>query len=100
MVATENTAAAAPIQNGKDLADLYEVLVPDDIIISPGKIPELNRIKSRQFSCEREYGNLDAAGGIYIGGDSLIHLYTGFHWRVLETVRLVEFSSVPANSSP
>ncbi len=100
MVATENTAAAAPIQNGKDLADLYEVLVPDDIIISPGKIPELHRIKSRQFSCEREYGNLDAAGGIYIGGDSLIHLYTGFHWRVLETVRFVEFSSVPANSSP
>ncbi len=100
MVATENTAFAAPILHGKNLADLYEVRIPDDIIISPGKIPQLKRIRSRQFSCDREFGNLDAAGGIYIGRDKLMHLYTGFHWRVLETVRFVEFSSAPAASSP
>lgn len=96
MVGTENTAAAAPIQAGKDLADFFEVLIPNDMFSSENKSPILRKIETRQFfSKNREYYNLDAAGGIYIDPDEGLYLYAGYHWRVFNTIRFAEFRSQP-----
>lgn len=100
MIGAENSALAAPIQGGDDFVDLFEVLIPNDMLISSSRKPVLRKIQTKKFFCRnREYYNFDAAGGIYVDHNEGLYLYSGYHWRVNETIRFAEFRSTPDPAS-
>jgi len=95
MIATENGSDLSPLQGGPDLVDLIEVLIPEDISNAPGKIPTLTKLDTKQFFCNREYCNLDAGGGIYVDPVSGFSLYSCYHWRSDDMIKLSEFRAEP-----
>jgi hypothetical protein len=99
MVGTENRAAAAPLQGGPDLVDLFRVSIPNDMFGSPTKTPDFLRLNTRQFFCNREYCNFDAAAGTYIDAGGGLSLYASYHWRVDDTIRFAEFRCQPDDES-
>lgn len=97
LLAMENGSAKAPIFAGPDTADLYHLALPPEFADDPAlHPPELTLVRSRRFFCRDEFGNFDAAGGAYVDEHGALHLYTAFHWRVDDTLRLTEFSCEPA----
>ena len=101
MVGTENEANAAPFQTGSDIADLFRVDIPNDLAAGDyTQKPVLTRLCSREFFCNKEYCNFDAAAGAYVEAGNKLSLYTGFHWRVDGTFRLSEFRAEPDPSVP
>jgi hypothetical protein len=95
MIATENGSPASPLLGGPDIADLFEILIPETMSNSPGNLPTLRRIDTKQFFCNREYCNLNAAGGVYIDPVTGLSVYSGYHWRVDDTIRFSEFRPEP-----
>ncbi len=91
MIGTQNTSSGAPLLGGRDLADLFKVEIPDDLFNSPGKIPILEKLDSKQFFCDRAYCNFAGAGGIYVDPVSGLSLYSGVHWRSDDMIRFSEF---------
>ncbi len=102
MIGTENGADAAPVFGGPDIADLYRIELPEGFLNGDDSVdaPKLTRVAARQFRCKNQYGNLDAAGGIYVDSNGRLNLYAGYHWRVDHMIRLTEFSSEPDRNAP
>ncbi len=95
MIGTENGSAAAPHQNGPNYADLWRVEMPGSIVpgVHGGKIPALTHVATAEFRGLREYCNFDGGAGVHIDDNGSLHLYSCFHWRVDNTIRLSEFAS-------
>jgi hypothetical protein len=96
LIGTENDAAGAPVQNGRNWADLFEVLVDPAIFGDPaGHEPRLTLRKSKEFHAPREYCNFDAAAGVYVSRRGELLLYGGYHWQVHNSLRFAEFRANP-----
>jgi hypothetical protein len=72
-------------------------------------MPTITRLAEKVVTCERDFANLDAAGGIYLARDwkgpepepeGRIFLYGAYHWRVSRCVRFIEFCGDHPASAP
>lgn len=102
LVGLHNDSPYAPIVAGRDLADLFELIFPRDVLYAPDpQLTELPKIKkrgrSRRFRCEHRQCNLDAAAGIYIDRSGGLSLYAAYHWRSNGIIRFNEFRTPPEN---
>jgi hypothetical protein len=102
LIGTENEAVAAPLENGRNLADLFEVRIASDMFGDRpnGERPQIRWVNTREFRCSREFANLDAAGGVYVSMAGELSLYGGYHWRVDNTFRFAEFPARPDPDVP
>ncbi|MBN1272298.1 MAG: hypothetical protein JXB26_08510 [Candidatus Aminicenantes bacterium] len=80
-----NTAAMAPVQGGKNYADLYLVELAKETlqqnpVIDPNKKPKLTKVANACFKCLNRQCNFDAGAGFYINNGDLF-LYSTFHYR-------------------
>ncbi|MFB0565301.1 MAG: hypothetical protein ACETWK_06430 [Candidatus Aminicenantaceae bacterium] len=99
LIGTENDDPKVPIARGADYADLYEVLIPNDMFTNQEKIPILKRLQRKQFFPNREYCNFSAAAGIHVGSKCKLSLYGGYYYRVGDTIKFMEFRSLPDQKS-
>ena len=103
VIATENSSAAAPVVNGANTADLFELVLPMATIDSGSAPPSLITVGAPlAFHAAREYCNFDSASGIYIdpsGAGARLHLYAAYHWRVNRTVRFAEFAGTHSDGT-
>jgi hypothetical protein len=95
MIGTENTASAAPFGNGVNWADLFRFEL--DIDARQG---ELQFTDSLECKCGAENGNFDAAAGIHVDTNGILSLYTAFHWRINNELRMAEFHGRAAPDAP
>ncbi|MGH7553680.1 MAG: hypothetical protein ACREMQ_11705, partial [Longimicrobiales bacterium] len=100
LVGTENGSEKAPIFGGPDRADLFRVELPASFGVVAGPPPLLTRISTRRLFCRDDFGNFDAAAGLYVDPEGRLHLYSAFHWRMDGLIRLTEFSAEPERSGP
>lgn len=98
LVGTENNSSKAPLDRDNDRADLLRVELPASSGESSAPPPRLVRIATRQLKCRDEFGNFDAAAGVYVTPDGQLHLYSAYHWRMKDLIRLSEFSAEPEPS--
>jgi hypothetical protein len=104
LVGTENTSATSPYVGGDDRVDLLHIEFSPETTHSPRPkltMPTVTRIAEKKISCERDYANLDAAGGIMIAPDwsadseeaeGRLSLYAAYHWRIARCMRFIEYS--------
>jgi hypothetical protein len=106
LVATTNTEALAPSIPGHDVADLFAVELPRELLgdplpAPPYPAPSLTWLARKRFEGADEHCNFAAAAGVYVDEGGILALYGGFHWRISGTIRLTEFrSEEPALEGP
>ena len=95
LIGTENGSKAAPNENGPNYADLWRVDMPSSVVAGgpKGKAPELNHVATAEFRGMRDYCNFGAGAGLHIDADGSLHLYSCYHWRAENTIRMSEFAS-------
>jgi hypothetical protein len=105
MVTTYNTKSTAPIINGEDRADFYEVvynlknleLINDSLkngqpsTINSFDTIAIRRLISKHMFCSDGYGNFSAAADIDIVSQDQINLLTVYHWTDSGTIRMTIF---------
>jgi hypothetical protein len=103
LVGTENTSALSPYGDGEDHAELMHVEFPR--VTTHDMDPELQsptitRIAVKTVAGERGFGNLDAAGGLFIQADwssggvepeGRLSLYSAYHWRLSQAFHFIEY---------
>jgi hypothetical protein len=112
LIATENTSNLAPYVKGDDRVELLHVEFPpctthDSLPVLD--MPTITRLAEKTVTADRDFGNLDAAGGVYLERhwsgpgpepEARIALYSAYHWRVSATIRFIEYSrDVPASEA-
>lgn len=107
LIATTNTEPLAPSIPGHDVADLFAVQLPRELLqepmtsAGPFPAPKLAWLARRRFEGADEHCNFAAAAGTYVDPNGILCLYGGFHWRISGTIRLTEFrSEEPALAGP
>ncbi|NIT88376.1 MAG: hypothetical protein GWM92_13240, partial [Gemmatimonadetes bacterium] len=99
-VGTENTSKTSPFTNGANVADLFAIEVdPEALAAGGGATPVAEHLLTRELRLESEWGNLDAGGGVHVGPDGLLSLYSCYHWRMNDQFRLTELHGEPAPRS-
>ncbi len=95
LIGTENGSRTAPLQNAPNYADLWRVELPASIVTGghSGKTPILSHVTTAEFHGVRDYCNFDAGAGLHIDSSGSLHLYSCYHWRVDNTIRISEFAS-------
>lgn len=91
LIGTENGSDKSPIFAGPDRADLFAVEIRPNM--SETAPPRLAFIASKRLFCHELFGNFDAAAGVYADADGELHLYSAYHWRMEDTIRMTEFSA-------
>jgi hypothetical protein len=100
LIGTTNTEAKAPSVPGHDVADLFVVGLPRELLQNPistaaGPLPAptLTWLARKRLEGADEHCNFAAAAGVYVDPNGILCLYGGFHWRISGTIRLTEFRS-------
>jgi hypothetical protein len=107
LIGTINTEALAPSIPGHDVADLFAVQLPNELLqeslvaAPPFPAPTLTWLQRKGFEGADEHCNFAAAAGVHVDPNGILSLYGGFHWRISGTIRLTEFRSEdPALTGP
>jgi hypothetical protein len=92
-VALENTSPAAPHVGGQDSADLYLVEGLDEFArqAPDAGSPKITWQQRKALYCKEEHCNMAAAAGVYVDPTGTLSLYSAYHWRIYDTIRLTEF---------
>ena len=53
--------------------------------------PTITKLAKRQFFCNDQQANMDAAAGTYIGPNGGLNVYAAWHWRSDDLIRFIEF---------
>ena len=99
LIATTNTETLAPTIPGHDVADLFAIQLPRELLadpmVSPGPFPapRLTWLARKRLEGADEHCNFAAAAGVHVDSEGILSLYGGFHWRISGTIRLTEFRS-------
>jgi len=79
-----NTVPSMPFIPGRDYADLYEVVIPDEMarVGSPRLArPALVKVASNRMYCKDGYCNMDAASGLHVDPDTRsLEIYAAPAW--------------------
>ncbi|HSG81505.1 MAG TPA: hypothetical protein VLC48_04585 [Gemmatimonadota bacterium] len=96
LIALENTSPAAPHVGGQDSADLYLVEGLDRFANgAPGAgSPNITWHHRTPFYCKEEHCNMAAAAGVYVDPAGTLSVYSAYHWRIYDTIRLTEFRTL------
>jgi len=84
LVGFHNTVPSMPFIPGRDYADLYEVVMPDEMAKADVPVlarPSLVKTASTRMYCKDGYCNMDAAAGLYVDPESrAIEVYAATGW--------------------
>ena len=102
LVGLHNTSDAAPTTPGRDYADLYSVTFGDGLSRATPQlsVPTITKIAKRQFFCNDQQANMDAAAGVYIDPKGALSVYAAWHWRSTNLLRFNEYRCEPAGNAP
>ena len=91
LIGLHNTSEAAPTKPGRDYADLYSVRLPSSLTRATPTLgkPTITKLAKRQFFCNDQQANMDAAAGTYIGPNGGLNVYAAWHWRSDDLMRLL-----------
>ncbi len=101
MVGLHNTSDQAPTVPGRDYADLYSLSFGNSLSRATPvlSVPIITKIDKRQFFCNDQQSNMDAAAGVYLDPAGSMHVYAAWHWRSDNILRFNEYRSVPDNNA-
>jgi hypothetical protein len=95
LVGFHNTFASASALPGRDYADLYEVVFPEESIHAEHprlEKPVIVKIANRMMRCTGGYCNMDAAAGLYIDPHTLtLSVYAAAGWLDEGTMKLTVY---------
>lgn len=116
LIGTHNNFKGSPVSNlGKDYADLFEITFSVDILTNPNFDPNsidpkkiratVTKVDNKHCYCKDVFSrlwqcNMNAASGIYLDHNGLLHLYSSYHWRQGHILRFNEFSQSPPSGLP
>jgi len=95
LIGLHNTSSFAPAVPGRDYADLYSVIFPAATLTANPilRVPRITKIAKRHLLCQDRQCNMDGASGTYIDHRGRLHVYSTWHWRSDNVLRISEFAS-------
>jgi hypothetical protein len=95
MVGFHNSFFVPSFLPGRDHADLYEVVFPENTVNSPTPVlamPSVTKVATRLMQCTGGYCNLDAAGGLFVDPDThALSVYATPGWLNGDTVKFTVY---------
>lgn len=104
LVGFHNTIPSLRVIPGKDYADLYEVVFPDNALKSPTPRlfkPTLIKTAHRQFYCKDGFCNMDAGASLYIDPETRsLFVYAATFWLEGDIVKFTAYRSEANPADP
>lgn len=95
MVGFHNSFFVPSFLPGRDHADLYEIVFPENTVNAPTPVlamPSVIKVATRPMRCTGGYCNLDAAGGLFVDPDThALSVYATPGWLDGDTVKLTVY---------
>lgn len=86
---------AAPIEPGRDFADLFEILFVEknlsNVVPDNFGIREITKVANKQMFCNHKQCNFDAAASVFVDRSKNLILYSCYHWVSDFELRFNEF---------
>jgi hypothetical protein len=97
------STSQVPAITGKNYADLYEVIFPDNSVTGSNPtiaVPTITKVESKQFDCPKRQCHMAAAAGIHTDPSGVLRIYCAFHWHNKGVIKFNEFRPAPDSSGP